>query len=120
MTYRLFRLAAALTALVAPATVHAADGAALFSARCAGCHALGPKSSFAGPTLKGVVGRRIASLGDFTYSAALKGKTGAWSAASLGAFLTAPQAFAAGSKMFINVPAADDRTALITYLTGQK
>lgn len=111
-------LAMLLAAMAGPAL--ATDGAALFAQRCAGCHAVTAKSGPAGPALKGVVGRKIGGLSDFSYSTGLKAKGGAWTAASLNAFLTAPSAFAAGSKMFVSVPAPADRTALIAYLSGLK
>ena len=110
-------LAAVLACAATPAL---ADGAGLFAQRCAGCHTVTAASSPGGPTLKGVVGRKIAGLGDFNYSAGLKAKGGTWTAASLGAFLTAPSTFAPGSKMFVSVPAPADRAALISYLSGLK
>jgi cytochrome c len=106
--------------LVCAATPALADGAGLFAQRCAGCHTVTVKSSPGGPSLKGVVGRRIAGLSDFSYSAGLKAKGGTWTAANLGAFLAAPSAFAPGSKMFVSVPAPADRAALIAYLSGLK
>src|SRR5690242_819294 len=110
-------LAATIALCAGPAL---ADGAALFAQKCAGCHTLAAKSGPAGPSLKGVAGRKVAGLGDFNYSAGLKAKGGTWTAAGLDAFLAAPAAFAPGSKMFVTVPAAADRAALVAYLQGLK
>jgi cytochrome c len=72
------------------------------------------------PSLKGVVGRKIASLADFSYSDALKAKGGTWTEQALDAFLTNPQAFAPGATMFTTPPDPADRKAIIDYLKTQK
>lgn len=109
-------LAVAFATLAQPAC--AADGARLFALQCKTCH--GAQSSVAGPTLNGVVGRKTASAPGFTYSAALKAKGGTWTEASLGAYLSAPQAFAPGGRMAVAVPAPADRAAVIDYLKTLK
>ncbi len=73
-----------------------------------------------GPSLKGVVGRKLAALPDFAYSPALKAKGGVWSAANLDAFLASPVRFAPGGKMFTAVTDPADRAHLIAYLKTQK
>lgn len=99
----------------------AAAGKAMFGARCGGCHsAEAAKSGPAGPSLKGVYGRRIASLPDFAYSAALKAKAGTWTAPELDAFLSSPVKFAPGGKMYAAVTDAKDRASLIAYLKTAK
>ena len=99
----------------------AAAGKAAFGARCGGCHQVAASSSGPmGPSLKGVYGRKIGSLGDFAYSAALKGKGGSWTVASLDAFLTSPVKFSPGGKMFTAVTAPADRANLIAYLKTAK
>src|SRR5262249_21949785 len=45
-------------------------GERVFHASCAACHSLDTTESIAGPTLKGVVGRRVGAV-DFAYSSAL-------------------------------------------------
>jgi cytochrome c len=112
------RLALSLLALAAlPAW--AQPGKQVFEENCAECHGLADASTEA-PTLKGVVGRKVASLGDFQYTDALKQKGGVWTEANLDAFLTDPQAFAPGTTMYVTVPASDDRKALIDYLKSVK
>ena len=110
----------ALLLALAATPALAADGKALFDGKCAECHTVGAASTDAAPTLKGVVGRKIASLTDFQYSDALKAKGGVWTDANLETWLTQPSAFAPGTKMFISVPSAADRATLIGYLKTAK
>ncbi len=114
-------LALAFTGVSATAAPDAAAGKAAFPVRCGGCHQVGAKASAgSGPLLKGVVGRKIASLTDFAYSPALKAKGGAWTEASLDAFLTSPIKFAPEGKMYTAVSAPTDRANLIAYLKTVK
>ena len=110
------RVALALLLLFAAAPAEAATGEALFNDNCASCHTVGPASSSDAPTLKGVVGRKIASLPDFQYSDALKAKGGVWTAAALDAFLASPKTFAPGTAMYGGAPDPADRQAIIDYL----
>ena len=111
----------AAIALAAPQARADDAGKAMFTGRCGVCHQVAsPKSGPAAPSLKGVYGRKIASLPDFNYSAALKAKGGVWTDANLEAWLTQPSAFAPGTRMFISVPSAADRATLIGYLKTAK
>jgi cytochrome c len=110
----------ALLLALAATPALAADGKALFDDKCAGCHTVGAASTDSAPTLKGVVGRKIASLADFQYSAALKAKGGVWTDASLNAFLASPKTFAPGTQMFGGAPDPADRQAIIGYLKTVK
>lgn len=108
----------ALIFLAGPAA--AAGGADAFNDNCGVCHGLDAASSPVAPTLKGVAGRKIASLTDFDYSAALKAKGGTWTDAALAAFIADPQAFAPGNSMPSGEPDPVKRQAIIDYLkTGQ-
>jgi len=106
----------ALLLALAATPALAADGKALFDGKCAECHTVGTASTDAAPTLKGVVGRKIASLTDFQYSDALKAKGGVWTDAALDAFLASPKTFAPGTQMFGGAADAADRQAIIAYL----
>ena len=110
-------LALILTISAAPA--FAATGPDVFNDKCGDCHTLDPPSGTA-PSLKGVVGRKVASLADFQYSDALKAKTGAWTPDNLDAFLAAPQSFAPGTAMYGGASDPNDRKAIIDYLTSVK
>jgi cytochrome c len=107
---------AAAFAVAAAVPAAAADGQALFNAQCKSCHTVNGTSSPAGPTLKGAVGRRIASASGFTYSAGLKARTGTWTDASLDAYLANPSGFAPGTRMFARVAQSEARAAIIEYL----
>ncbi|HVN00538.1 MAG TPA: c-type cytochrome [Caulobacteraceae bacterium] len=109
--------ACALSLAAAPAWADA--GRDLFEAQCAGCHPLSGHSIPDGPSLKGVVWRKIAVLRDFKYSAALKAQVGTWSPQRLNAYLRNTQAFAAGTSMFWTISDADERKAIVRYLESQ-
>ena len=117
---------AALAQLLAASPAAAQDaaaGKALFAGRCASCHHIDqPKSTAAAPALAGVVGRPVASLTDFNYSAALKakgqGKT--WTASELDAFLASPVKYSPGGKMYAAVTDPTERANLIAYLKTAK
>ena len=85
---------------------------------CASCHSYEPGSEpMNGPSLWGVVGRRIASVEGYEYSTALKGIDGVWDRASLNRFLTNPKLFAPGVRMTLGgVRDAVDRAAVLDYL----
>jgi cytochrome c len=94
----------------------AASGQEAFNDECASCHSLGPASGASGPSLKGVVWRRIAAAPDFAYSRALKDAVGSWSPASLDSYLKDTQAFAPGTSMFFAIDDRAQRQAIIAYL----
>jgi cytochrome c len=111
----------ALAALAANGPALAADpGLDAYGNNCAACHSLDAASSPVAPSLKGVAGRKIASLTDFDYSTALKAKTGTWTDANLQAFIADPQTFAPGSDMPAGEPDPVKRQAIIDYLKTVK
>ena len=110
---------ATVATLTAPA-VRAADGKAVFALRCGGCHGAAGAGTVTAPSLKGVVGRKPGTAAGFTYSPALKGKSGVWDDAALNAYLTNPAAAAPGTKMFGALPVAADRAAVIAFLKTLK
>ncbi|MDP3852786.1 cytochrome c family protein [Phenylobacterium sp.] len=108
----------AVAALMTASPALAADGAKTFQLQCKTCHAA--KSTAMGPSLTGVAGRKVASLPDFKYSAALTAKGGTWTDASLDTYLAAPLKFAPGGKMMISVTNPADRAAVAAYLKTLK
>jgi cytochrome c len=88
--------------------------------KCGMCHQIGPDAkSLVGPPLTGVVGRKAASVPDFTYSPGLKkladsGLT--WTDANLDKYLTDPKAMVPGSPMALALPDTADRADVIAYL----
>lgn len=90
------------------------DGAALYLAKCGGCHSLA--ANRVGPAHKGVVGRKAGTAPGYRYSPALKASPIIWNDATLDRWLQDPQKLVKGSKMFLTVPEADQRKAIIAYL----
>ncbi len=89
--------------------------------RCASCHDVAAGASAKiGPNLHGVVGRQVASLAGYRYSAALKAQNFVWDSAHLDAWLTNPNALVPGTAMaFAGIAEAADREAVIGYLAAQ-
>lgn len=87
---------------------------------CANCHARGDSHATAvGPDLEGVVGRRVASVEGFQYSAAMREAGGVWTRDRLDAFLRNPAAAVPGTSMLVGaVPNADLRRKLIDVLAS--
>jgi cytochrome c len=95
----------------------AAHGKELFLA-CAACHT--EKADAIGPNLKGVFGRKSASLDDFRYSNSMKRANLVWDAANLRDYLIDPQSKVKGNRMpfggVANSSEADDIVAFLqTY-----
>ena len=89
---------------------------------CLSCHAIRPgEPELEGPTLWGVVGRRIAGAPDYLYSEALRSQQGTWDRATLDRFLASPQQFAPGVNMtFGGVRNAADRKVVLDFLETLK
>lgn len=106
----------------APISVWAQDmqrtdaGKALFESRCVACHSL--DASRVGPLLRGVVGRKVASVSGYQYSDALKRVNGRWDNRRLEMWLRDPKSIAPGTKMAFSLPSATDRRAMIPYLAS--
>ena len=86
--------------------------------QCGICHNFqegqGPKI---GPDLYGVVGRQVASIPSFNYSAALKAMGGTWTFDALNKWLLDPRADAPGTAMtFAGLANEKQRADVIAYL----
>jgi cytochrome c len=95
-----------------------ADRGAQVAKQCQACHnfqeGAGPK---VGPDLYGVVGRPVASVPGFSYSAALKGLGGTWTFDALNKWLTKPSADAPGTAMtFAGLSNPKQRADIVAYL----
>lgn len=87
--------------------------------KCTACHALDSVENRVGPSLLGVVGRKIASYEGFRYSRALRQIDGTWSEAQLDRFLRKPQEYARGTSMaFGGLPKEQERADIICFLGG--
>lgn len=85
--------------------------------QCKVCHSLEAGKNLVGPSLKGIVGRKAATVAGFTYSPAMKKSGLAWTPDTLSEFLTAPMKKVPGTRMAI-VPMTkpQDRADVIAYL----
>jgi cytochrome c len=92
----------------------AARGADLYDSRCGGCHSL--DANRVGPKHRGVYGRKAGSIGDFSYSPAVKNSSVVWADDTLDKWLTNPQSVIPGQRMNFRVNTAEDRADIIAYL----
>jgi cytochrome c len=110
---------AMLFAVPAHAEGDAAKGEKVFT-KCKACHEVEKGVNKVGPTLKGVVGRKAASIADYKYSEAMiaKGAEGVvWDEATLTAYLPDPKAFVPKTKMaFAGLKKPEDVADVIAYL----
>ena len=110
---------AVLFAVPAHAEGDAAAGEKVF-AKCKACHEVEKGVNKVGPTLKGLVGRKAASVPDYKYSEAMlaKGAEGVvWDEATLTAYLPDPKAFVPKTKMaFAGLKKPEDVANVIAYL----
>jgi cytochrome c len=86
------------TASVPTETAAAGTAPASF-AQCAVCHQVKPGASGLGPNLHGVVGRKAGTLAGYSYSSAMKASGKTWDAASIDAYIEAPQTVMPGTRM---------------------
>jgi cytochrome c len=110
---------AVLFAVPAHAEGDAAAGEKVF-AKCKACHEVEKGVNKVGPTLKGVVGRKAASVEGYKYSEAMlaKGAEGVvWDEATLTAYLPDPKGFVPKTKMaFAGLKKPEDVANVIAYL----
>jgi cytochrome c len=85
---------------------------------CMGCHSLDEDD--VGPRHRGVVGRTAGSVPGYAYSPALRNSHIVWDRESLDRWLTNPQAFVPGARMFFAMPNPQDRADVIAYLAEQR
>jgi cytochrome c len=118
---RFILVLAGLASLAAPAHADgdAAKGAKAFK-KCQACHSAEDATNKVGPSLKGVVGRAVATADGYNYSEAMKafGAAGAvWDVANLNAYMENPKTFIAGNKMtFAGIKKEDERADIIAFL----
>ena len=112
---------AAVMLLATPAFADgdAASGEKIFI-KCKACHENEQGVNKIGPTLKGIVGRKTASIADFKYSDAMAAKGAAglvWDEATLTAYLPDPKAYVPGTKMaFAGLKNPQEVADIIAYL----
>jgi cytochrome c len=93
---------------------------------CYSCHTVDPNetATLQGPSLVGIVGRRIAAQAGFDYSPALRAfarERGAWSEDLLDRYVAEPEKVVPKTTMaFRGVEEADERTDLLAFLKAQR
>lgn len=107
-----------LEALLAAADL--AKGEAVF-AKCATCHTINAGGANGiGPNLHAKLGKPLASIAGFNYSAALKEVGGTWDFKKMDQWLASPRKFANGTTMsFAGLSNPEDRANLIAWLNTQ-
>ncbi len=90
-------------------------GAQVFQRHCAACHSISTPTALVGPTLQGVVGRRVGATA-FDYSSALSGRPEKWTPASVVEFAQSPAGMYPGSLMAPVPMSPADRLDLQLYL----
>jgi cytochrome c len=121
MTRKIFTALAVLM-LISSAAL-AADGVrgeTRFKTVCGTCHAVDPAQKKMAAHLKGIVGRKAASVEGANYSAAMKASGWTWDKARLDAYLADPRKALPGTSMMIGVSNATDRADIIAYLETVK
>ena len=92
----------------------AVSGADLYKRKCSSCHTMAANKI--GPAHKGVFGRKAGLVPGYAYSPALKKSGIVWNDKTLDQWLQGPQKMVKGSKMYLAVPNAAERAAIIGYL----
>ena len=119
MKMRIIVIAAGLMGLSTATNAQDAENGAKVFKKCMACHTIEDQNKI-GPSLKGIVGRKAASVEGFKYSDAMlaKGAEGViWDEATLAAYLPDPKAFVPGTKMtFAGLKNPEDVANLIAFL----
>jgi cytochrome c len=93
------------------------DGPTLFKQQCATCHTNNLNDPVRqGPSLFGVLGRRVGSVEGFHYSAGFTKADFTWDDSRLDAWMTNPQAMIPGAVMAYRQAKPEIRAAIIAYL----
>jgi cytochrome c len=103
----------AVTDSFANAAGNASRGEKLYQG-CQDCHSIDKND--VGPMHKGVVGRPSGAVPGYNYSPALRNAKIVWTEQNLDRWLSGPQEFIPGTKMFYEVQNPQDRADIIAFL----
>ena len=94
-----------------------AAGKKIFN-QCMACHTVVKDKNGLGPSLHGVIGRKVATANGFkNYSPAMQKADVVWSEETLGKYLADPKGFIPGNRMiFMGLKKEEDRANLIAFL----
>ncbi len=86
--------------------------------KCTACHVIEKGgANKIGPALYGVLGRKVAAIGDYKYSQALEDYGKLWTFEEMNGYLRKPQSWIKGTKMsFAGLRKEKDRASVILYL----
>jgi cytochrome c2 len=91
-------------------------GAQVF-AQCKICHSLEAGKNMLGPSLHGLIGRKVGSVPGYSYSQAMKNANVIWNDDTLSKYLSDPKAFIPGDKMaFVGIKDPSKLGDLLAYL----
>jgi cytochrome c len=115
-------LALALSVIVPP-SAFAADavrGEQRFKLLCGSCHSPDPAVKKMSSHMRGIVGRKAASVDGIAYSTALKTSGWTWTVARLESYLADPKKALPGTTMMIAAANPKDRADIVAYLVTLK
>lgn len=93
-------------------------GKEVYENNCAGCHSV--QANRVGPKHAGIVGRKVGSIKDFSYSTALKKSELVWNKDLLVRWLTDPEQVIPGQAMGFRLGNVQDRMDVVAYLATLK
>jgi len=88
---------------------------------CQSCHTIKQKSSatLQGPSLRGLLGRKVGSLASFSYSPAMQAADFVWTSENLNDFIHNPTAAIPWNGMpFGGIEVAETRAEIVCYIAG--
>ena len=125
MNHSILLTALLLSLAITQSAVAAGDpkkGSNVFAEECGDCHSVAPGKNKKGPNLIGVVGRKAASVADFSgYSDAMKQSGITWAPDKIEAYVSQPKKIVPAGKMkYDGLDDASARADLIAYLSSLK
>ena len=85
--------------------------------KCIACHSVEPDVQLMGPSLHGLMGRKVGSVEGFPFSEAMANADFIWTEETLDAFLESPMQYLPGTVMpFGGIRKAEQRQALNCYI----